>query len=295
MKKKKKKKQLQGAVKGRGVVARRVYRRRKKVYLSECLRWCQRLVSLNDCPIFQGLIVDTYKAYPWPLCIFNAHGRSGLVLCTRVPNYLPPPPSIKIPDSRILDENKTSWTRYPLSYSPITLSPLLSLSSFSSFHLTFRRDVCEVLVGKISLSQNFWNLKAYLGDNRGEYRYIFPSSFFLFSSSSSSFPKRLQRISLSSFRIFDLTLNLEDDVMFFRQNGKKIFRMERKCKEFYNSSILYYVHLHNYQRMSNLFEYRLKIIPPKNFSPTVYCSNLSHMRRYRQSKLHDIRRSSEPP
>lgn len=219
MKKKKKKKQLQGAVKGRGVVARRVYRRRKKVYLSECLRWCQRLVSLNDCPIFQGLIVDTYKAYPWPLCIFNAHGRSGLVLCTRVPNYLPPPPSIKIPDSRILDENKTSWTRYPLSYSPITLSPLLSLSSFSSFHLTFRRDVCEVLVGKISLSQNFWNLKAYLGDNRGEYRYIFPSSFFLFSSSSSSFPKRLQQISLSSFRIFDLTLNLEDDVMFLDKMG----------------------------------------------------------------------------
>lgn len=217
--KKKKKKQLQGAVKGRGVVARRVYRRRKKVYLSECLRWCQRLVSLNDCPIFQGLIVDTYKAYPWPLCIFNAHGRNGLVLCTRVPNYLPPPPSIKIPDSRILDENKTSWTRYPLSYSPITLSPLLSLSSFSSFHLTFRRDVCEVLVGKISLSQNFWNLKAYLGDNRGEYRYIFPSSFFLFSSSSSSFPKRLQRISLSSFRIFDLTLNLEDDVMFLDKMG----------------------------------------------------------------------------
>lgn len=94
---------------------------------------------------------------------------------------------------------------------------------------------------------------------------IVTSSFFLFSSSSSSFPKRLQQISLSSFRIFDLTLNLEDDVMFFRQNGKKIFRMERKCKEFYNSSILYYVHLHNYQRMSNLFEYRLKIIPPKNF------------------------------
>lgn len=135
MKKKKKKKQLQGAVKGRGVVARRVYRRRKKVYLSECLRWCQRLVSLNDCPIFQGLIVDTYKAYPWPLCIFNAHGRSGLVLCTRVPNYLPPPPSIKIPDSRILDENKTSWTRYPLSYSPITLSPLLSLSLLLPFLL----------------------------------------------------------------------------------------------------------------------------------------------------------------
>lgn len=133
--KKKKKKQLQGAVKGRGVVARRVYRRRKKVYLFECLRWCQRLVSLNDCPIFQGLIVDTYKAYPWPLCIFNAHGRSGLVLCTRVPNYLPPPPSIKIPDSRILDENKTSWTRYPLSYSPITLSPLLSLSLLLPFLL----------------------------------------------------------------------------------------------------------------------------------------------------------------
>lgn len=177
-------------------------------------------------------------------------------------------------------------------YLPFSLSLSFFLFFFSSH---FRRDVCEVLVGKISLSQNFWNLKAYLGDNRGEYRYIFPSSFFLFSSSSSSFPKRLQQISLSSFRIFDLTLNLEDDVMFFRQNGKKIFRMERKCKEFYNSSILYYVHLYNYQRMSNLFEYRLKIIPPKNFSPIVYCSNLSHMRRYRQSKLDDIRRSSEPP
>lgn len=39
--------------------------KKEKVYLFECLRWCQRLVSLNDCPIFQGLIVDTYKAYPW--------------------------------------------------------------------------------------------------------------------------------------------------------------------------------------------------------------------------------------
>lgn len=100
------------------------------------------------------------------------------------------------------------------------LSFSLSLSFFLFFFSShFRRDVCEVLVGKISLSQNFWNLKAYLGDNRGEYRYIFPSSFFLFSSSSSSFPKRLQRISLSSFRIFDLTLNLEDDVMFLDKMG----------------------------------------------------------------------------
>lgn len=81
--------------------------KKEKVYLFECLRWCQRLVSLNDCPIFQGLIVDTYKAYPWlSLCIFNAHGRNGLVLRTRVENYLPPPPSIKIPDSCILERTK---------------------------------------------------------------------------------------------------------------------------------------------------------------------------------------------
>lgn len=63
------------------------------------------------------------------------------------------------------------------------LSFSLSLSFFLFFFSShFRRDVCEVLVGKISLSQNFWNLKAYLGDNRGEYRYIFlfPVFFFFF-------------------------------------------------------------------------------------------------------------------
>ena len=105
--------------------------KKEKVYLFECLRWCQRLVSLNDCPIFQGLIVDTYKAYPWlSLCIFNAHGRNGLVLRTRVENYLPPPPSIKIPDSCILE-----GTKRPAHDSNLfTNHGATSLSSFLSFH-----------------------------------------------------------------------------------------------------------------------------------------------------------------
>lgn len=100
----------------------------------------------------------------------------------------------------------------------------LSLSSFSSFHLSFVETFLKFSSGRfLYLASEFWNLKAYLGDNRGEYRYIFQSSFL--SSSSSPFPKWLQQILqqisfifLQNFRA-NFELHLEDDIMFLDKMG----------------------------------------------------------------------------